>query len=81
MKMDRTKWYTLDYEKIKENPPLRKNFVMQNEDSSLYTTKKVRQHYQRIPENTSQRITEKESSVINSENAVSDLRETRARGT
>ena len=79
MKMDRTKWYTLDYEKIKENPPLRKNFVMQDEDSSLSTTKIVRQQYQRIPENTSHRITEKELSVINSENAVSDLRETRAR--
>jgi hypothetical protein len=79
MKMDRTKWYTLNYDKIKQDQPLRKNFVMQDEDSSLSNTKKVRQQYQRIPETSSQRITEKEFSVSNSENAVADVKEARAR--
>lgn len=79
MKMDRTKWYTLNYDIIKQNQPLRKNFVMQDEDSSLSNTKKVRQQYQRIPETSSQRITEKEFSVSNSENAVADVKEARAR--
>ena len=89
IKMDRTKWYTINYDKIKQNQPLRKNFVMQDEDSSLSNTKKVRQQYHRLPETTSQRLTYnpkeciernpdgvpslEEESVINSENAVSDL--------
>lgn len=73
MKMDRTKWYTLDYDKIKQNQPLRKNFVMQDEDSSLSNTKKVRQQYQRIPETSSQRLTGKENIVQN--DSVLNLRE------